>query len=220
MAPGPEQTSTRRYGGLTASERDLERRRRLLNAGLDAFGTVGYAATSVDALCAAAGVSTRNFYDHFSGRESLLIAVFDDGVAQARDATLEALGALPPDASVRERTHAGLTAFAERMLGDERQARINFVEVVGASRTVEEHRRTAIRSFAEIFFHFAELLASEGVITARPRHFFKVGSIALVGAVVEALLEWMTQEEHERVPLAEVIEVLVELVGVLSGEPA
>jgi AcrR family transcriptional regulator len=214
----PVPSSQRRYGGLTPAERDADRRQRLLNAGLDAFGTSGYPATSVEALCGAAGVSTRNFYDHFAGRESLLIAIFDEGIARAQAATVEALAALPADASVRDRAQAGLAAFVDYMLGDERRARINFIEVVGASRAVEAHRRTALRTFAGIILQLAEALADAGRIAPRPPHFFRVGSIALVGAVVEALLEWMA-DDGDRMPLDQVIDGLVEIIVILAGEP-
>lgn len=217
MAPESVPSSERRYRGLTRSERDAQRRQRLLDAGLSAFGTAGYAATSVEAVCVAAGVSTRNFYDHFDGRESLLIAIFDEGVARAKAATLEALLALPVDASVRARAQAGLGAFTTYMLDDERRARINFVEVVGASRVVEEHRRAALRAFASILLSVAQTLSDQRLIEPRPRHLLKVASTALVGAVVETLLDWMA-EDGERIPLDLVIDDLVELMAMLAGQ--
>ncbi len=208
-------SSSRLYAGLTRTERDAERRQKLLDAGLDAFGTSGYSSASVESLCSAAGVSTRNFYDHFASREDLLIAIFDEGVGLAQTATLEALAALPPGAGVREMAQAGLEAFVTAMLQDERRARINFVEVVGASRAVEAHRRTALRAFSEIFFGIAEALASQGLIVPRPRYLYRVAATALVGAVVEALLEWMSQDDKQ-MPLEHVIEGLVEIMVILS----
>lgn len=219
MVPESASGSERRYGGRTRAERDAERRQRLLDAGLDAFGTAGYSTTSVEALCATAGVSTRNFYDHFASRESLLIAIFDEGVARAQAATLQALLALPADATVRDRARAGLGAFASFMLDDERRARINFVEVLGASRAVEGHRRAALRAFASIVLEVAETLASQGLIQPRPPRLFKVASTALVGAVTESLLDWMSRD-GDRIPLDELIEDLGEIMALLAGDPA
>ncbi|MEH3055148.1 MAG: TetR/AcrR family transcriptional regulator [Patulibacter minatonensis] len=215
MPPESVPSSERRYAGLTQAERDAERRQRLLDAGLDAFGGAGYSTTSVEAICAAAGVSTRNFYDHFAGRESLLIAIFDEGVARAQTATVDALVALPAGASVREMAQAGLTAFVAAMLDDERRARINFVEVVGASRAVEEHRREALRTFSAIFLQIAQSLAEQGLIRQREPYLYQVAATALVGAVVEALLEWISQGD-ERMPLEHVIEGLVEIMVILA----
>ena len=82
----------RSYAGRTAAERRAERRERLLEAGLQLFGTDGYAATSIEKLCAAAGVSTRSFYEEFDGREALLMALHDRVTQRALDAVIAALG--------------------------------------------------------------------------------------------------------------------------------
>jgi AcrR family transcriptional regulator len=186
-----------------------------MGAGLDLFGRTGYSQASVKAVCAAAGVSTRNFYHHFASRERLLIAIFDENVAQAQAATLQALAAQPAGVGVREMAQSGLEAFVGAMLDDERRARINFVEVVGASHAVEEHRRRALRIFSELFLALMDELARQGRIKSRPRYLYEVASTALVGAVVEALLEWMSQGD-ERMPLEQVVEGLVEIIVILA----
>lgn len=49
-------------------------RNRILNAALTVIRQKGYAATSVDDLCEAAGVSKGAFFHHFKGKEALAIA--------------------------------------------------------------------------------------------------------------------------------------------------
>jgi TetR/AcrR family transcriptional repressor of nem operon len=49
-------------------------RTKLLDAALRAIRTKGYAATTVDGLCAAAGVSKGSFFHHFSSKEELALA--------------------------------------------------------------------------------------------------------------------------------------------------
>ena len=49
-------TTGRPYGGRSPEERRADRRRRLLDAALDRFGTTGYASTSITELCSSAGV--------------------------------------------------------------------------------------------------------------------------------------------------------------------
>ena len=44
-----------------------------------------------------AGVSTRNFYEHFASREELLIALHDDLNARALEAVARAVAATDPD---------------------------------------------------------------------------------------------------------------------------
>jgi len=48
-------------------------RRKLLDASLDLFRERGYAATSVDELCAAAGVTKGAFFHHFASKDALAI---------------------------------------------------------------------------------------------------------------------------------------------------
>ena len=45
----PESATARRYGGKTAPQRRAERRERLMDSGLELFGTQGFAATTIEA---------------------------------------------------------------------------------------------------------------------------------------------------------------------------
>ncbi|MGH7750546.1 MAG: TetR family transcriptional regulator, partial [Candidatus Dormibacteria bacterium] len=76
---------TRSYRGVSAEQRHLERRERLLDAGLDLLGTEGWARTTVTAICARARLTERYFYQSFPGREQLLLAVFDRIAGEAAE---------------------------------------------------------------------------------------------------------------------------------------
>lgn len=65
--------NSRRCGGLEVGERRERRRVALIEAGLEVFGTVGYAESTVEALCAQAGIrNKRYFYEPFPDREALI----------------------------------------------------------------------------------------------------------------------------------------------------
>jgi TetR/AcrR family transcriptional repressor of nem operon len=52
-------------------------RAKLLDAALDVIRAQGYSATSVDDLCAAAGVTKGAFFHHFASKEALAVAAAD-----------------------------------------------------------------------------------------------------------------------------------------------
>ena len=152
------------YRGQSNVERREDRRARLLAAGLELFGTAGYAATSIEGICGAAGVTARHFYEHFASREALLRAVYDDVVATARRAVLRAL-ALATDAEAR--AVAGVRAFVRAYLEDPRRARIACIEVIGVSPDFERHRRSVIHAFATVIEAQAEALDAAGALSER-----------------------------------------------------
>jgi AcrR family transcriptional regulator len=138
----------RRYGGRSAAERSEERRLRLLDAGLELFGTRGYAATTIEALCAQARLNPRYFYAEFDSREALLRAVYDRHVEEVRDAVLAAIAATPPDP--RGRLTVALRTFIDGSLADERAARVNYFEMVGVSGDLEARRREVLGTYADL----------------------------------------------------------------------
>src|SRR6201988_5481549 len=70
-------TPTRQYGGHSAEERQLARRERLIEAAIRVYGEVGYRNATVKAVCEAAELTERYFYESFANSEALLIAAFD-----------------------------------------------------------------------------------------------------------------------------------------------
>ncbi len=69
--------SARPTGERPASTPRDNARARLLQAALGLIRTKGYSATSVDELCAAAGVTKGAFFHHFDSKEALAVAAAD-----------------------------------------------------------------------------------------------------------------------------------------------
>ncbi|NLD76188.1 MAG: TetR/AcrR family transcriptional regulator [Acidimicrobiales bacterium] len=61
----------------TQEERRAETRALLLDAASDLFAHKGFHATSAEAVAAAAGRTTGALYDHFGGKEGLLVALLE-----------------------------------------------------------------------------------------------------------------------------------------------
>ena len=177
----------RRYGGKTGSERRAERREQLLDAGLELFGTEGFANVTIEALCARAGLNPRYFYEQFTGREELLGAVYDRHV-QTVLATVQAAIARAPSDPAR-RLSAGLTAFVTATLADERAARINYFEMVGVSAALEAQRRGVLRAYAELIAAQAAQLDDLGPLGTGDR---RMTAVALTGATDGLITDWMS----------------------------
>src|SRR3546814_15236511 len=69
-------SATRTYGGVSAAARTAERRERLVAAAVALFGRQGYLETGVKAICHAAGVHDRYFYESFHNPQELFPAAF------------------------------------------------------------------------------------------------------------------------------------------------
>lgn len=181
--------SARVYAGRSAQQRREERRNRLLTAGQDLFGGQGYRTTSIEALCTAAGVSTRAFYEEFSGREDLLLALYDQVAARTLIETAEAAAAVD-EAPIRQRIETIISAFLHAVCAEPKAARIAFAEVLGVSPTVEQHRLQWRTRFVE----FALVEVGRAIERGEaPQRDFGLSAIAFIGAVNELVMEWVVR---------------------------
>lgn len=67
-------------GGGRGSEGEKDVRRRIMEAGARRFSRQGYFATEDGDIIGEAGVSPGEFYDHYSGKEELLLDIAEEGV--------------------------------------------------------------------------------------------------------------------------------------------
>ena len=199
----PTATTGRRYGGQAADERRAERRRRLLDAAVELFGTRGYAATTIEALYSEARLAPRHFYEQFPGREELLRAVYDETIDAVVAAVAEARERAPQD--VRGRVHTILAAFAGAMLTDPRRARIAYREVPGTSPNLDRHAQGVVRGFAAVVEQEAQAAAARGLLPDRD---YALTAMLLVGGTNAILLDWLGDEHRQPIDA-----VLHELAG-------
>lgn len=182
-------SSRRSYAGRPAGERSAERRARLIQAGLDLFGSQGYANVTIERLCKTSRVSTRYFYEHFTNREALLLAVLEQVIEHGRVVIIEAM-ARPGTAtqSPTERSLDALRAFLHYYMDEPTRARIGTLETVGISHAMESRRRKVIHELADIVSLSANTLSEAGVLPAAS---YRLSGVALVGATNELIAEWL-----------------------------
>jgi AcrR family transcriptional regulator len=183
---GTTRTPRRHYGGRSDAQRRAERHERLMEAGLDLFGTDGYTATSIERLCAKASVSTRNFYEEFAGREALLIALHERVTGRAMHAALQALAGADTE-PLQVRVERAIRAYITTTSSDPKWTRLAYVEMVGVSAEVEKHRLQWRERIVQFLVSEANRAVGRGEARARD---FTLTAVAFIGAVNELVYYW------------------------------
>ncbi|MFC0434055.1 TetR/AcrR family transcriptional regulator [Kutzneria buriramensis] len=180
----------RAYAGIASEQRQADRRQRLLQAALELFTSTGYRQTKIVQICAAAGVSTRNFYEEFAGKEQVLLTLHDLINATALDRVTEALTTLDSH-DVVTRITVLLDAFVSAVTADPRLPRLNYVEAVGVSEDLERQHQEWVTRWADFIESEAQHAAAHGVAPTRD---YRLTAIALVGAITGLLREWQSHQ--------------------------
>ncbi|WP_460701211.1 TetR/AcrR family transcriptional regulator [Nocardia thraciensis] len=207
-----ETNAGRMYAGQPVEDRQRQRRARFLESGLTVFARDGYGNSSVGAICKDAGLSSRQFYEEFTGRESLLLELYEQIDRQSREAVAAAL-AEQADRNAVEIIDAAVRAYVESIGRDPRKARVALVEVVGAGPTVEKFRLELRRAWGSLLASAAEDAALQGEI---PPGDYEMRVLAIIGAVNYVVDAWSGAEP--RAPLDDVIRVLRRvIIGAVSA---
>jgi AcrR family transcriptional regulator len=155
-----------------------------MEAGLELFGTVGYARTSIRAVSAAASLNSRYFYESFSDREDLLYSVYQRIVGEIFTQAAEAVAR---ENTIEAQARAGLRAGWTAVTEDRRKARVVALEVVGVSERLERLRRETRHALAQLTADQALRLAGDIRLRLDP----VLVARFLMGGVVELLLDWI-----------------------------
>ncbi|MEO6604241.1 MAG: TetR/AcrR family transcriptional regulator, partial [Aeromicrobium sp.] len=79
------------YGGVSAADRKIARRIKLLDATLEVWGREGGPPVTMTRVCAEAGLTERYFYESFTGLGQAQIAVVERVAEEIADRTVAAL---------------------------------------------------------------------------------------------------------------------------------
>ena len=136
----------RLYGGLSAEERRAERRARLIEAGVKVYGEVGYRNATVKAVCAAAELTERYFYESFANSEALLVAAYIH-VTDKLHAEMAAAGAAARNGA---RTADVLTLYFTRLKQNPQPSRVFLLEMNGISDAVDAVRMDSLKRMSAV----------------------------------------------------------------------
>jgi AcrR family transcriptional regulator len=137
--------------GRHAPPLEVRRRRqreRLLLAAAAVFARAGYAEASAEGIAREAGMSKATFYEHFRGKESCLLALWDQAATFVLDAARRGADAAGSDREQRMR--AGIGAFLAVLVEHPDWARTLLVEVIAAGPEATARRDGVLQAFAEM----------------------------------------------------------------------
>lgn len=174
------------YRGVPVEQRRAERRARLLDAGREAFGTLGFHRATVKGVCQAAGLTERYFYQAFDNLEALLIAVYNERTVALRDTLIEAFSGGSPARSEAEIVDAAATAFF-RWAEDPRAVRICYREMPTATAKAQAIYARTMNGYVDTVLSFGPLFETlESVEPERLRVLAEAG----VGGFVHTAMAW------------------------------
>ncbi|WP_067845711.1 TetR/AcrR family transcriptional regulator [Nocardia lijiangensis] len=182
----------RKYRGAGPEQRQQQRRARLVDAAIEEFGTRGYRNTTIDAVCARAGVGKRYFYESFDGSESLLRAAYAVATDRLRGSIVDGAATCP--GTLAAVVHGSLTGFFRGIADDPRVARIAFFEILGISSAVDVDYRRVTGSFVDTFLELATPMID---IESVPRPRLRIIATGLVGAVLTIAQQWVLEDYRQ-----------------------
>ena len=173
------------YRGVSAPDRRIARRVRLLDATLEVWGRDGGPPLTMTRVCAEAGLTERYFYESFAGLDEAMIAVMECIADEIAERTVSALETTDGDPTARVRSAIG--AFVRILTDDPRKGRVAIVESA---------RLEALRlRRAALLRQFAELAAREARALYGPRAWTesegRLAATMFIGGVAELVTAWI-----------------------------
>lgn len=171
----------------------------------------GYAALSMAAVAAEAGLATGTVYKNFDGKAALVRAVFRKVVARE----VAAVAAAGARGTAVERVTAAVETFAGRALKNPNLAYVLLAEPVDAA--VDSERLHFRRAFAETF----ESAVAEGIARGElPPQDPRISAAALVGAIGEVLVGPLADAPHGEAVVPELTAFAIRALGVRDNPGA
>jgi AcrR family transcriptional regulator len=163
----------RPYRGVEAAERLAQRRRQLLEAGLDLLGSDSDASEwTVHTICRQAGLALRYFYESFADKDEFVASVFDWVIGDIAATTQAAVSAAPR----KERNRAGMANLVRTIAED---ARIGRFLISSQTNSVLVRKRAETGGLLAMLYgqNVAEALGVQQTERGRATAHFAVGGV-------------------------------------------
>jgi AcrR family transcriptional regulator len=197
----------RTYAGETGDERRERRRAALMEAALDVVADGGWDRVTVRAVCTAARLNDRYFYESFADRDALLLATRDHVATGALRALQEAIEHTSPDKRIR----AVVVAVIDFFTADPRRGRLMFE----SHPALHGRRSEMLRTLSRIVADQSTVILGDRAAAAKDR---ELGALTLVSGTMEVFAGWLRGEvDVTREHLADFLVAMVNTTGDLAA---
>lgn len=124
----PLKSKERQFKGLSLTERKQARREKLIEAGIEAYGTQGFFAVTVKDICNEAKLTERYFYESFKKSDELFQTIFLKLIDQLQQNVMQAI--MQASTDPRKMIESGLTALLTTLKDNPGMARIIYIDAM------------------------------------------------------------------------------------------
>ena len=186
----PKVSKERQFKGMSLSERKLARRTKLIEAGIEMYGSHGFFSVTVKDICNQAKLTERYFYESFKKSEELFQTIFLQLIESLQQNVMQAVMQAAP--APQQMIDAGLRALFTMLKDDPRMARIIYID---AMLVQELHNHATIHETMSRF----DRMIHAFVMLMMPHIHLKEKEISLIatglnGYVTQIAIRWVMGE--------------------------
>jgi AcrR family transcriptional regulator len=198
---------------LSATEVARNQRERIFAALPEVVREYGYQGTSVARIVAVAGVSSRAFYQQFSGKRECFALVHE--AAQERLLAVLNAPCEGPGVGLAQRVRRSLCAGLDLLAAEPALARLLVLEAPAAGGEIARRHHQWLGRYADLL----DRAAADVPTVQRPAPSPST-ELTIVGGLVSRIAQRVLAEEAERLPELgpELLEVVLSFYGIGAGE--
>jgi len=183
----PSKTKERQFKGLSMAERQQARREKLIEAGIEAYGSYGFFSVTVKDICNEAKLTERYFYESFKKSEHLFQTIFLKLIDELQQNVMQAM--MQASTDPKKMIEAGLSALLTTLRDNPRMARIIYID---AMLVQELHNQATIHEtmsrFDRMIHAFVMLMMPQ---LNRSEQEISLVSTGLNGYVTQIAIRWV-----------------------------
>ncbi|CAB1220132.1 TetR/AcrR family transcriptional regulator [Acinetobacter bouvetii] len=186
-------TKERQFKGLSLTERKQARREKLIEAGIEAYGTHGFFAVTVKDICNEAKLTERYFYESFKKSEDLFQTIFLKLIDQLQHNVMQAI--MQASTDPKKMIEDGLTALLTTLKENPHMARIIYID---AMLVQELHNQATIH---ETMTRFDRMIQAFVMLMMphldRSEHEISLVATGLNGYVTQIAIRWVVNDFNQ-----------------------